>query len=83
MVKPCQLKSLFATKIKIMVVVLVQLVQIICHIMGIIGGHFNLVDFICVAKLKSHHLISVQHDLVKIFYVMRKAYQFQLFIYKE
>jgi len=34
------------------------------------------VDFICVAKLKSRHLISVQHGLVKVSYATRKAYQF-------
>jgi len=54
----------------------------LCRYM-VFGSHFNLADFICVAKLKSHHLISAQHDLVKVFYVTRKAHQFWLFTYKE
>jgi len=37
-----------------------------------------LADFICTAKLKSCHLISTQHGLVKESYAMRKAYQFWL-----
>jgi len=43
-------------------------------ITGIFGSHFNLADFICVAKLKSCHLILVQHGLVKVSYTTRKAY---------
>jgi len=34
-----------------------------------------LADFICVIKLKSHHLISAQHGLVKLSYKARKAHQ--------
>jgi len=32
-----------------------------------------LADLIFIAKLKSRHLISAQHSLVKVSYVMRKA----------
>jgi len=39
-----------------------------------------LADFICAAKLKSLRLISVQHGLIKVSYVMRKTYQFQLLL---
>jgi len=42
-------------------------------ITGIFGGHFDLTDFICVAKLKSRNLISVQHGLVQVSYTTRKA----------
>jgi len=33
-----------------------------------------------VTKLKSCHLISVQHGIVKVSYVTRKAYQFRLLL---
>jgi len=39
-----------------------------------------LADFIYIAKLKSCHLISAQHGLVKVSYTARKAYQFQLLL---
>jgi len=39
-----------------------------------------LADFICVAKLKSRHLISVPYSFVKVSYAMRKAYRFRLLL---
>jgi len=42
-----------------------------------------LAGFICVAKLKSCHLISAQHGLVEVCYTAKKDYQFQLLLIRN